>query len=94
QIERGQHLTELLKQPQYQPMGIWEQVVSIYAVSEGAFDEVITSKIKPAQSALLSRLWSDHKDAMRELNIGDKMTEKTEKVIKTVAEKVAKGFEE
>lgn len=94
QIERGQRLTELLKQSQYQPMSIWEQVVSIYAVSEGLFDEVSPSKIKDAQAALLTRLWSDHKDAMRELNKGDKMTGATEKLIKTTAEKIAKGFEE
>lgn len=56
QIERGQRLTELLKQPQYQPMGIWEQVVSVYVVSEGLFDEVVTAKIKAAQAELLTRL--------------------------------------
>ena len=51
QIERGQRLTELLKQPQYQPMSIWEQVASIYAVNEGAFDDVPVAKIKEVQGA-------------------------------------------
>ena len=97
QIERGQRLTELLKQPQYQPMGIWEQVVSVYVVSEGLFDEVVTAKIKAAQAELLTRLWNDHKDDMRELNKGEKKFSEYEKIVKNVrstAEKVAKGFEE
>ena len=93
QIDRGQRLTELLKQPQYQPMSIWEQYVSIYAVTSGAFDEVPVEKIKDAQAASLTRLWKDHKDAMRELNKGDKPTDEHLKVIDEVTKKVAKGFE-
>jgi F-type H+-transporting ATPase subunit alpha len=56
QIERGQRLTELLKQSQYQPMRVWEQVASVFAVSEGLFDKVPASKIKDAQKAYLTRL--------------------------------------
>ena len=94
QIDRGQRLTELLKQPQYQPMGIWEQVASVYAVNEGLFDKVTVANIKEAQTALLTRLWTDHKDDMRKLNTGDKPDEKLLAVIKKVATSVAKGFEE
>ena len=94
QIDRGQRLTELLKQPQYQPMGVWEQVASVYAVNEGLFDKVPVAKIKDAQTALLTRLWTDHKDDMRKLNNGDKPDEKLFAVIKKVATSVAKGFEE
>ncbi|EDK72650.1 ATP synthase F1, alpha subunit [candidate division TM7 genomosp. GTL1] len=94
QIERGQRLTELLKQPQYQPMSVWEQVASIVAVTEGLFDEVSVKKIKDAQAALLTDLWSDHKEAMRELNKGPKPTEKQLDTIKKVAKKTAKGFAE
>lgn len=96
QIERGQRLTELLKQPQYQPMSVWEQVVSVYVVSEGLFDSVRTAKIKDAQADLLTRLWNDHKEEMRELNKGEKKFTEYEKIVKnvrTIAEKVAKGFE-
>ena len=94
QIDRGQRLTELLKQPQYQPMSVWEQYVSIYAVTNGAFDNVPVAKIKDAQSAALTKLWSEHKDAMRELNKGDKPTDEHLKVIDKTLASVAKGFEE
>jgi F-type H+-transporting ATPase subunit alpha len=93
QIERGQRLTELLKQPQYQPMGIWEQVSSLYAVSQGLFDDVSVAKIKDAQAALLTRLWTDHKEDMRKLNTGDKPDEELLAAIKKVAISAAKGFE-
>lgn len=93
QIDRGQRLTELLKQPQYQPMSIWEQYVSIAAVTRGMFDAVSVDKIKDAQTALMTRLWAEHKDDMRELNKGGKPTEDLDKTIEKVALSVAKGFE-
>jgi F-type H+-transporting ATPase subunit alpha len=74
-------------------MSIWEQVASLYAVSEGAFDNVPVAKIKDAQAALLTRLWTDHKDDMRKLNTGDKPEEKLLATIKKVATSAAKGFE-
>jgi len=94
QIDRGQRLTELLKQPQYQPMSVWEQVASIHAVDSNAFDTVAVRKIKEAQAALLTRLWKDHKEDMRTLNKGDKPTEDMLKLIEKTAKSVAKGFEE
>ncbi len=93
QIDRGQRLTELLKQAQYQPMSIWEQVASVYAVSEGLFDGVPVAKIKGAQEAMLTKLWSEHKEDMRKLNTGDKPDEKLMKTVKKVATAAAKGFE-
>jgi len=94
QIDRGQRLTELLKQPQYQPMSAWEQFVSIHAVTGGMFDDVPVSKIKDAQSALLTYLWKNSKDAMRELNKGDKPSDEQLKLIDEATKEIAKGFEE
>ena len=93
QIDRGQRLTELLKQPQYQPMSIWQQVVSILGVTQGYFDEVPAAQIKDAQSALLTKLWADHKKDMQELEKGAKPSDEMHAVIKKAAVAVAKGFE-
>ena len=92
QIDRGQRLTELLKQPQYQPMSVWEQFVSIHAVTSGAFDDVPVAKIKEAQATLLTQLWKNSKDAMRELNKGAKPTDEQLKVIDEATQMAAKGF--
>jgi F-type H+-transporting ATPase subunit alpha len=92
-LNRGSRLTELLKQPQYQPMSVWEQAATLHAANSGHLDSVPVAKIKDVQSALLTDLWSSHKEAMKELSKGDKPDEKTLKAIETVASKVAKGFE-
>lgn len=93
QIERGQRLTELLKQHQYQPMAIWQQVVSIASVTNGYFDNVAVAKIKDAQAATLSKIWKEHKKDMETLETGAKPTEEILKTIETVAKAAAKGFE-
>lgn len=89
-IARGQRLTEMLKQPQYNPLSVWEQTVSLIAANEGAFDNVPVEKIKDAQAALLSELKG--KKEMSELNNGDKPTDKATELVKKTASKVAKGF--
>jgi len=95
-IERGQRLTEMLKQPQYSPMSVWEQCASIYAVDSGCFDRVPVSKIKDAQAVMLTKLWTDSKEDMRELNKGAEKVEKDSrfaKIIEKTARSAAKGFE-
>ncbi|PIR74385.1 MAG: F0F1 ATP synthase subunit alpha [Candidatus Magasanikbacteria bacterium CG10_big_fil_rev_8_21_14_0_10_47_10] len=53
QIDRGQRLTELLKQPQYSPMPAEEQVLSIYAASNGYFDAIDLKEVKAAEESLI-----------------------------------------
>lgn len=91
-IERGQRLTELLKQPQYSPLSVWEQTVSLLAATEGAFDSVPVENIKKAQHALLSQLWSEKKKDMQTLDSGDKVEDKLKDMILKQAEKVAKEY--
>lgn len=91
-IERGQRLTELLKQKQYHPLSIAEQSVSLMAATKGPFDVVPVNKMKDAQAELISLLESKHKDVMKSLNKGDKPDEKIEKAVLEAAEKVAKSY--
>ncbi|HSW74629.1 MAG TPA: F0F1 ATP synthase subunit alpha [Candidatus Saccharimonadales bacterium] len=91
-IERGQRLTELLKQKQYSPLSIAEQTASLMAANEGAFDNVPLEKIKDAQSELLHALATDHHDIMKALNSGDKPTDDAQKVVVKVGEKVAQSY--
>ncbi|NTW61578.1 F0F1 ATP synthase subunit alpha [Candidatus Saccharibacteria bacterium] len=94
QINRGRRLTELLKQPQYQPYSIWQQIASVYTVTNGLFDDVKPEKVKQAQASLLEKLWTEHKADMKSLDKGDKLTDDQIKAIKKVAAQIAKGFEE
>jgi F-type H+/Na+-transporting ATPase subunit alpha len=91
-IERGQRLTELLKQPQYSPLSIWQQTASLIAANQGAFDEVPVGDIKTAQDALLSRLHQQNKKEMSDLDKGDKPSEQVTNLITKAAQEVAKGY--
>lgn len=92
-IERGQRLTEVLKQPQYSPLAIWQQAATLLAANEGAFDSVPIDKMKPAQKELLDQLHAVHKSDMEKLNKGDQKVEGDLKdLIMKVANAVASDF--
>lgn len=93
-IERGQRLTELLKQPQYSPMSVWEMYASLLATTEGCFDAVPVSKIKLAQASLLSELHKEHRKEMNVVEKGDAPDEKVQKIITVAANRIAKTYQE
>jgi F-type H+-transporting ATPase subunit alpha len=93
-IERGQRLTELLKQPQYSPLSVWQQTASLISANEGCLDTVPVEDVKKAQSALLSTLSKQNKKEMTELDKGDKPTEKTVALIVETAKEIAKEYKE
>lgn len=92
-IDRGQRLTELLKQPQYSPLSIWEQTSMLLAANEGVFDTVPVADVKKASDAILAELKRSHKKLIDELDKGDKPDDKTKDAIITTAKKIAKEFE-
>ena len=93
-IERGQRLTELLKQSQYSPLSVWQQTASLISANEGCLDSIPVADIKKAQDAILSTLQTQHKKEMTELDKGDKPSEKTTELIVKVANEIAKEYKE
>jgi F-type H+/Na+-transporting ATPase subunit alpha len=93
-IERGQRLTELLKQPQFSPYAIWEMYASLYAASNGAFDNIPVEKIKPAQEALLRELKAKQAKLTEAINTGDKPTDAQNEQILKIAKSVADTYKE
>jgi F-type H+-transporting ATPase subunit alpha len=91
-LARGQLLTEILKQPQYSPLSIWQQVVSIIASTEGAFDGMDNNNVKPAQQALLDVVQSKHKKLVDKFDKGEKPTDEDKKTVVDAAGKVAKEY--
>ena len=92
QIERGQRLTELLKQPQYSPRSIAEQVVYVVATTNGAFDDVPADKIRAAAADTYQAITDKHKKLIIELNEGTKAEDDELKQIIDAAKLVAKSF--
>jgi len=91
-IERGQRLTELLKQPQYSPYSIWEMYSMLYVANEGAFDSVPVDKILAAVSNFHRTLESKHSAVVKALNTGDKPSDKDNETILKVANDLAKEY--
>jgi F-type H+-transporting ATPase subunit alpha len=91
-IERGQRLTELLKQPQFSPRSTWEMTASLLSATSGALDEVPLDKIKLAEANLLRELKHDHIAVMEILNQGNEPDEKTRKLVVDIATKIAKSY--
>ncbi len=92
-IERGQRLTELLKQLQFAPYAIWEMYSVLYAANEGAFDIVPVEKIEAARESLLRELKSKHAKLVETVNTGDKVSDKDNEAILKVANAIAKQYE-
>jgi len=68
QLERGQRVTELMKQKQYAPMSVAEQATSLFAASEGFLDDVDLDKVGAFEAALISYMNSSHADLMATIN--------------------------
>ncbi|HET8709485.1 MAG TPA: F0F1 ATP synthase subunit alpha [Candidatus Saccharimonadales bacterium] len=92
-IERGQRLTELLKQPQYTPYAIWEMYSILYAATNGTFDKVPLEKVQAAKDAMLRELKSKHAKLTERLNTGDKPSDKDNEEVLNLANKVADQYE-
>jgi F-type H+/Na+-transporting ATPase subunit alpha len=68
QLERGQRVTELMKQKQYAPMSVAEMSVSLYAADRGYLDDVELDQIGPFESALLSFMNAERQDLMKRID--------------------------
>src|SRR5262249_18551402 len=63
-LNRGSRLTELLKQPQYAPVPVEEQVVAIYAGTRGYLDKLQVAQIGRFEQELLRTIRATHKDIL------------------------------
>ncbi len=87
QIERGQRVTELMKQNQYAPMSIAQMAVSLFAANEGFLDDVEVEKVRDFEDALQAYMKSEQAKLMNEINktgdFNDKIKEQLTKAIES-----------
>lgn len=84
QLDRGVRLVEILKQPQYQPMSLAQQVVVLYAGVRGFVDKYEVEQIKEYEKQLLSFVGSKHQDLMKEIDEKQELNPELDNKIKTV----------
>ena len=91
-LNRGARLTELLKQPQYSPMPVEEQVVSIFAGVNGFIDSVPTDAVTRFESALLSHMRSDHAEILGKIRDTKTLDDDTAGQLRTIIGDFVKTF--
>ncbi|XP_045430177.1 ATP synthase subunit alpha, mitochondrial isoform X2 [Pipistrellus kuhlii] len=92
-LSRGVRLTELLKQGQYSPMAIEEQVAVIYAGVRGYLDKLEPSKITKFESAFLSHVISQHQSLLGNIRTDGKISEQSDAKLKEIVTNFLAGFE-
>ncbi|MFC7498389.1 F0F1 ATP synthase subunit alpha [Enterovirga sp. GCM10030262] len=91
-LARGARLTELLKQPQFQPMPMEEQVVSIFSGVNGFIDNVPTGDVVRFESALLSHMRHDHADVLATIRDTKTLDDATSDKLKAILGDFVKTF--
>jgi F-type H+-transporting ATPase subunit alpha len=78
QLNRGQHLQEILKQPQYQPLSLENQVIEIYAGTRGFADNVPLERMRQWEISLLRYMDTTHPEIGKSINEEKRITSETE----------------
>ena len=91
-IDRGRLLTEVLKQKQFQPLSVAEQVIAMIAATKGALDHLTNKDVESAVTRVIAEVKKSEKTIYASLDKGTKPEDAdVDKVVK-IAEKVAKSF--
>ena len=90
-LNRGAKLTELLKQDQYSPMTVAEQVISVFSGVKGYLDDVDLGKIKKFETDIIENIKNNKPEIIDEIQSTGKLDEKTEKILIQTIEDYKKG---
>ncbi|WP_353186851.1 F0F1 ATP synthase subunit alpha [Bosea sp. (in: a-proteobacteria)] len=91
-LNRGARLTELLKQPQFSPLKMEEQVVVIYAGVNGYLDPLPVNKVRAFEDGLLALVRSKHADLLNEIGTSKDLSDANAAKLKDIVEGFAKSF--
>jgi len=92
-LNRGIRLTELLKQGQYVPMDITEQVATIYAGVRGHLDKLEPGKVTAFEAAFVQHIRAAHQDLLAQISADGKLTDETEAKLKELVIAFVGGFD-
>jgi F-type H+-transporting ATPase subunit alpha len=91
-LARGQRLTELLKQPQFSPLKVEEQVCVIFAGTRGYLDPIPVASVQKFESELLLTLRDKHKGILDGIRAKKELTPELEKELVAALDGFARGF--
>jgi F-type H+-transporting ATPase subunit alpha len=90
-IDRGRRNQQILKQPQYTPMSVEEQVAIIFASTRGHMDKVATNRVKEFETEYINQLRAQHQDTLDALRLG-KFDDSITEVLKKVAVELSASY--
>lgn len=82
QLNRGQHMQEVLKQPQYEPMSLENQVIVLFASTQGYADDVLLERMRPWEVALLRFMETSYPEIGREIAEKKEITRDTQEKLR------------
>ena len=91
-LNRGSKLTELLKQKQYSPMTVAEQVISVFCGVKGYLDDIDLKDIAEFENKIIERCKSDKPELIESIQSSGKLEEGTEKSLIDVITNLKKNF--
>jgi F-type H+-transporting ATPase subunit alpha len=91
-LGRGQRLVEVLKQPQYEPLPLEEQVAEIYAGTSGYLDDLPVDRVRDFERALRAFLKTDHAALLRTIHDSRALSQESEAELRGAIEEFKKGF--
>jgi len=91
-LNRGSKLTELLKQKQYSPMSVAEQVISVFCGVKGYLDDIDLKDINEFENKILAKCNSENPEILDIINKSGKLEEETEKSLIKIIEELKKNF--
>ncbi|MFH1682107.1 MAG: F0F1 ATP synthase subunit alpha [Candidatus Eisenbacteria bacterium] len=94
QLDRGVRLVELLKQPQYKPLPVKEQVVAIYAGTRGFLDDVPVVKIRDFETRLLAFMRDTHPEILKSIAEKKEITPENEEAMTAAMKEFKTGYAE
>ncbi|MBW0016091.1 MAG: F0F1 ATP synthase subunit alpha [Mycobacterium sp.] len=92
QLQRGERLVELLKQPQFQPMPVEEQVISIFLGTGGHLDSVPVEDVKRFEAEFLDHIRASNEKLLEEIRKSQKLGEENEASLEDIVKHFKKGF--
>ncbi|MGD0867440.1 MAG: F0F1 ATP synthase subunit alpha [Rhizomicrobium sp.] len=91
-LNRGSRLTELLKQPQFSPYPVEEEVVSIYTGMKGYLDKLAVGDVLRFEGDFLRLMRGKHADVLDAIRTGKQLTPEIEAQLKTILDEFTKSF--
>ncbi|MGF6663863.1 F-type H+-transporting ATPase subunit alpha [Paraburkholderia atlantica] len=91
QLERGRRVTELLKQPQYQPLQVWELAVSLFAANNGYLDDLEVAQVLPFEKGLRDHLKSSDADLVKRIEDTKELSKDDEGLLHTAVKDFKKS---